>query len=398
MRGFKWALSGAILLYFVIGLEIVIMISPFAAFFYAAFNPFLLSLAQHPATRWLAAFFLPHMIMPSDPLLQVIRVAGSVFLLGGAAVFFACAAQVYAKKFLKKGVASGGLYSYIRHPQYLGLAVTGLGLSILWPRFLVTVLWSVMLALYYFLARDEEKRMLRQYGDGYGSYMEKTGMFLPRSLEKRLTGFPLPGTSWIRGWVVLGILFFGTLGTTFGLRVYTIHTLPKWSNGRVTVVPIMPAESMMLDHRMADILEMPEIKNHLQDGSQPYLVYFMHPEYIMQGMIADTGGEWRLYMQHKTLPMIWDWVIHPFSHLQGGHHMMHIAGGNADTGDSVVRRLIFLRVETDQTTVGLSGLFGINSQRVPAFYADVDVHNLVLKTIQDLPAETGWGRVPTPMF
>jgi hypothetical protein len=50
-------LGGVIALYFVIGLEVLIMISPAAGFFYAAFNPFLLFLNQYMATRWLTAFF-----------------------------------------------------------------------------------------------------------------------------------------------------------------------------------------------------------------------------------------------------------------------------------------------------------------------------------------------------
>jgi hypothetical protein len=53
MRQPKIIWRGAIVLYFVIGLEILIMISPAAGFFYAAFHPFLLSLTQSPATRWL---------------------------------------------------------------------------------------------------------------------------------------------------------------------------------------------------------------------------------------------------------------------------------------------------------------------------------------------------------
>ncbi|MEJ2192960.1 MAG: hypothetical protein P8Y39_11585, partial [Nitrospirota bacterium] len=62
----KTVLGGAIVLYFVVGLEILIMISPFAGFFYMVFNPFLLQMARHPATRWLSAFFLPHLVMPPD--------------------------------------------------------------------------------------------------------------------------------------------------------------------------------------------------------------------------------------------------------------------------------------------------------------------------------------------
>ncbi|HEX8949986.1 MAG TPA: hypothetical protein VF790_13540, partial [Dissulfurispiraceae bacterium] len=87
------ALRSAIVLYFIIGLEVLIMISPFAGFFYSVFNPFLLETAKYPATRWLSAFFLPHMVVPPDAFLKLIRVMGSVFFVGGMALFFLCASQ-----------------------------------------------------------------------------------------------------------------------------------------------------------------------------------------------------------------------------------------------------------------------------------------------------------------
>jgi len=160
--------GGVVLLYFIIALEVLIMISPFAAFFYAAFNPILLFLARWPETRWLAAFFLPHMVMPPGLLLKAVRVAGSVFFVGGSVVFLACAGQVYFHKFSRRGPALGGLYRWIRHPQYLALAAAGLGLAILWSRFLTILLWIVMVGLYVLLARDEERRMVKQFGDREG--------------------------------------------------------------------------------------------------------------------------------------------------------------------------------------------------------------------------------------
>ena len=161
MKQPKVVFRGAIVLYFVIGLEILIMISPAAGFFYAAFNPFLLSLgpkSDDPLADGLLS--LPHMVSPPDMFLKIVRVAGSVLFVAGGAVFLLCAGQVYYHKFAGKGVALGGLYSRIRHPQYLGLGLAGIGLSILWPRFLVVALWAVMATLYYLLARDEERRML----------------------------------------------------------------------------------------------------------------------------------------------------------------------------------------------------------------------------------------------
>jgi protein-S-isoprenylcysteine O-methyltransferase Ste14 len=180
----KAIFNSAIVFYFIIALEMLIMISPFAGFFYSVFNPALLGMAKFPATKWLSAFFLPHMVVPPDEILKCIRIMGSVFFVLGMAVFFICAIQVYANKILKRGAALKGLYSIIRHPQYAGLGIAGIGLSILWPRFLVAVLWLVMILIYYFLSKDEEKRMLKEHYATYSGYMNKTGMFLPMTIEK----------------------------------------------------------------------------------------------------------------------------------------------------------------------------------------------------------------------
>ena len=56
-RGTGLLVGGAALVYFIAALEVVIMISPFAFFFYSVFNPILLGLNQSAGTRWLTAFF-----------------------------------------------------------------------------------------------------------------------------------------------------------------------------------------------------------------------------------------------------------------------------------------------------------------------------------------------------
>jgi hypothetical protein len=122
---------------------------------------------------------------------------------------------------------------------------------------------------------------------------------------------------------------------------------------------------------------------------------------VMQGMIADTGPQWRLYEHHGTLAMIADWIFHPFRHLQGGHMMHHGMGGASATGPAavgMVRRLIFLHLDLPGTEHTRAQLFGITTTRVPLFFADVDLHALTLLDIHPLGPGTGWGRVPTPMF
>ncbi len=393
----KTLLGSALVLYFIIAFEVLIMIGPFAGFFYAVFNPVLLGFAAHPATRWLSAFYLPHLVLPKDGLLQVVRVMGSILFVFGAAVFFVCAGQIYYAKFARRGAVQGGLYRFIRHPQYLALGMMGLGLAILWPRFLTVVLWLFMALIYFLLAKDEERRMVNAYGDEYRSYRKKTGMFLPRSIENKVA----PKTT--AGRVAFGIvLAIAALGSAFSLRSYTISRLTLWTGvPNVAAVAILPEDGFKMEHRMGDILALKEVRERLHAGKM-YLVYFIPRDYVMQGMIADTGGPWKLFEQHHSLAMITDWIFHPFKHLREGHHAMHESmhtGHDEGAGmeGGIVRRLIFLSIENVEVK-NPADLFSINALRVPQFMVDVEVHRMKLIETRDLPRGSGWGTVPTPVF
>ena len=390
----KTLLWSTLVLYFIIAFEVLIMISPFAGFFYSAFNPFLLKLAAHPSTRWLSAFYLPHMVLPADGLLRSIRIMGSILFVTGMALFFICAGQIYAAKFMKKGTVLKGLYSIIRHPQYLALGVAGMGLTILWPRILTAVLWIVMIFVYYFLAKDEERRMLNAHRETYEPFIKRTGMFLPGRLERLISPTSRAGKIAFGA----GVSIFVLCGT-FLLRSYTIKHLTLWNGGRnVAAVAILPEDESKMEHRMAAIIDLPEVKKRLEKNKH-YLVYFIPRDYIMQGMIADTGGDWKLFEQHRTIGMISDWVFNPFGHLRDGHHAMHGAMRH-DSGEAVpeaTRRLIFLSIE-GENVLSSASLFSINALRVPQFMVDVDLHEVRLLDVKDLPHGSGWGSVPTPVF
>lgn len=389
----KIALNSAIALYFVICFEILIMISPFAGFFYSAFNPFLLGLARYRATRWLSAFFFTHMVVPPNDFLKVVRILGSVFFSLGLLVFLICAFQVYAGKFLRRGPATKGLYVFIRHPQYVGLATAGAGLAILWPRFLVVLLWLAMVLVYYLLARDEEGRMQRQHPTAYPEYLQRTGMFLPRSIENAV---PLSSlASKVAAFLLLAVL---VLGGAFLLRQYTVEHLPLWSESNVVVLAVLADDKGMMEHRMGDVLNLEQIKSRV-DENQSYLVYFLPTNYVMQGLIADTGDSWQLYKRHHTISRFADWIFHPFSHLGGAHASVFEPGDHAhhNASASPVRRLIFVKVSGPSAT-NPANVFDIGATRTPEFMVDVDVHNLSVLATKNLPSETAWGKVPTPTF
>jgi hypothetical protein len=130
---------------------------------------------------------LPHLsteILPS--------VGGLIFLLGLVG-FLLSSFQLYYAKFTRRGVVGTGFYRRIRHPQYLLLAIAGLGLLAVWPRFILLVVYINMLWFYYLLARSEERRMESLHGDAYREQKQRTWMFLPvepgRHLQDRLFGW-----------------------------------------------------------------------------------------------------------------------------------------------------------------------------------------------------------------
>ena len=404
----RFAATSAIFLSFIVGLEIVIMISPFAFFFYAAFNPFLLALNQSSMTRWLTVFFLPHMVVPPNEALTIVRILGSVFFAGGMLIFLVCAGQVYMGKLLKKGVATKGLYTIIRHPQYLGLGFGALGLAIMWPRFLTLTLFAVMLFLYYLLAKDEERRMINRFGESYIAYMSRTGMFLPRAIEKALAGNlrTQKRLSIGKAIVILLVLLVVIVGSGFISRAYTVHCLPLEQVNHVDVITITKEDLIAAKELLPSVFKDSAIASRLQSvenrKGHRLLAYFIPIDYVMQGMIANTGREWKLFEQHKTVGMITEYILHPFGHLTRGHaHHTAIEAHHSSMHNSpaMKRRIIFIEVSAnDGEIISPFDDFNINSTRTPLFFVDVHLHTGEILQVQDTPTGSGWGTVPTPMF
>ncbi|MFB6182743.1 MAG: isoprenylcysteine carboxylmethyltransferase family protein, partial [Candidatus Nanohaloarchaea archaeon] len=68
-----------------------------------------------------------------------------------------------------------GIYSYSRHPQYLGIILIALGWVIGWPTILTTVLFPILVYTYYKNTIEEEKEVKEELGDEkYEEYAENT--------------------------------------------------------------------------------------------------------------------------------------------------------------------------------------------------------------------------------
>ncbi len=415
----KIAAFGGIMVFFIMALEVMIMISPFAFFFYSVFSPFFNFLGQHAATRWAITFFLPHMILPPTAFLKTVRIAGSIFFVIGLLGFSICALQVYLGKIFKWGIASKGLYQMIRHPQYLLLGVWGIGMAILWPRFIVLATLSLMFVLYYFLALDEERRMLNRYGDSYREYMNSSGMFLPRALERPLAALVqrlIPSPT-LRHVVIPVFMVVLVMGSGILLREITLASLPLTTADNLTVVPILPEDSPLAAEAIKGIFtasktgEVPFLK-----GDKDYLGYLMPADYVMQGMIADTGGHSHLFKQHHTVALITDWVFHPFAHLRSSpmahmaammgvdpavarrHHCpvgLDLPEMSCDT--CPYRRVILVEIDHGQAGhISGSSLLSSGAVRTPVGFIDLDTQTGKIVQIKPVARDTAWKDVPTP--
>jgi protein-S-isoprenylcysteine O-methyltransferase Ste14 len=291
--------------------EVLIMISPFAGFFYASlrFEPILGLLSASPLTAWLDGFFLNHAVVTTSLPLELHRKAGLVVLVVGVAGFAISAVQVYGNKLLGRGVARGLLYRFVRHPQYLCLGLAGWGLLTLWPRFLLLGLWVTMLFLYAGLARYEERRMEERFGDVYRGFAGTRGAFLPGSPIRRLFEASFArlrprALGWVSAYVVCLLLAF-SLG--FVLRAHTRAStaLVVEPEDRAVVISAWPQPDDWIRGVYRAAVANPEVGGRLEDaaGEQPLVVTVLPPRYGMKGMYYEStpgrphrGGDGRTLM------------------------------------------------------------------------------------------------------
>ncbi|MBU0508315.1 isoprenylcysteine carboxylmethyltransferase family protein [bacterium] len=221
-----WAVAA---FYFLIAFEFFYMATPFAVYFYSAYGPGLRFLSENPILARLSGSFLPHVVAETKwQILNLHNLVGAALFLLGSAAFLVGAGQVYYYKLTRRVAVTGGLYNWIRHPQYAALAVAGFGLLLLWPRYLVLLIYVAILMAYYFLAKIEERECERKFGSMYSEYVQSTGMFLPLriSLTEKLPPLPRGG---IRRYLMIAGFYLLSAFVAFliaaGLQNWTLNSL-----------------------------------------------------------------------------------------------------------------------------------------------------------------------------
>ncbi len=77
------------------------------------------------------------------------------------------------------GLVTGGVYAYVRHPQYTGLFLLIVSFLIQWPTLLTVIMAPILLFAYVRLSLSEEADVIEQFGQEYLKYAVTKPMFFP---------------------------------------------------------------------------------------------------------------------------------------------------------------------------------------------------------------------------
>lgn len=389
-----WA---AVFFYLAIALEVIVMITPFTVYFYSLYAPVLNRLEANPWTAWLTGFFLPHISYTGYPLLTALAYLGPVLLGLGLAIFFVCAFQVYSAKLLRRGVVSRGFYAWIRHPQYLGLGIAGLGLLLYWPRFIILIFYLTMLFVYYLLARNEEGRMERKFAESYRNYKARIGMFLPGEPGGKIFA-RLTGGSSRKGWALaalyLAVLAVGT-SAAFGLRSYAAARISAATEKGVLAVSLSSLSDGSVRHLLQASMESaavePLMAKYHQRPGHTLVAYIAPQDYMMQHLIADLGEHEAHHGKTEeggTMAMLKHlgemYALKPLRQLRDGRAARE-------------RRIIFTEALTaDGKEVSTARALDTDVLRYPLFFAELKGAEVTLA--MEVPRRHSWGTIPVPAF
>jgi protein-S-isoprenylcysteine O-methyltransferase Ste14 len=77
-------------------------------------------------------------------------------------------------------IVTSGVYSVVRHPQYLGGLLAHVGISFLLSAWYSLISTPLMVVLIFLISNKEEKELIREFGKEYEDYRKKVPMLIPK--------------------------------------------------------------------------------------------------------------------------------------------------------------------------------------------------------------------------
>lgn len=114
-----------------------------------------------------------------DPHFGPFHIASYILIIFGFTLL-SMAWKVLYKAQSEHTLAISGPYVYVRHPQYIGFMMIMFGFFLQWPTILTLIMFPILVFMYTRLAKSEEKDSLKEFGESWIKYAEKTPAFIPR--------------------------------------------------------------------------------------------------------------------------------------------------------------------------------------------------------------------------
>lgn len=77
-------------------------------------------------------------------------------------------------------IITSGVYSVVRHPQYLGGLLAHVVITFLFSAWFSLLSTPMMVLLVFLISKKEEKELSKEFGKEFQNYAEVVPMFLPR--------------------------------------------------------------------------------------------------------------------------------------------------------------------------------------------------------------------------
>jgi len=135
------------------------------ALFIVHYAPLLLIIMIGPLTAIYGAWKLPF-----DMWFSIIF--GIIIFLLGAFVYFKW--EIFWHKTYHGQLVTDGIFRYIRHPHYTSLIIVGFGLAFFFYSIAALFIAIIAVPIMIWSIFDEEKLLIKQYGEEYKQFMKKT--------------------------------------------------------------------------------------------------------------------------------------------------------------------------------------------------------------------------------
>ena len=132
--------------------------------FIVHYSPILLIILTGPLTALYGVWEIP--------LNKIFTIVfGIIIFLLGTFVYFKW--EIFWERTYKGQLVTNGIFQYLRHPHYASLLIVGFGLAFFFFSLFALLIAFIAIPIMIWSIIDEEKLLIKQYGQEYKDYMKK---------------------------------------------------------------------------------------------------------------------------------------------------------------------------------------------------------------------------------